>query len=74
MTDDLGKLFILIGFLFLLIGIAWSIGGKFLNFDKLPGDINIDKGNFKFYFPLGTSILLSIILSLLIWIFINLRK
>lgn len=74
MVNEISKLFILIGIIFLVVGIAWNFGSKFLNFGKLPGDIAVNKGNFKFYFPLGTSILISVILSLLFWIIFNFRK
>ncbi|MGX9932079.1 DUF2905 domain-containing protein [Virgibacillus salarius] len=60
---NIGKLFILLGLLFLVIGIIWTIIGK------LPGDITIKKGNFVFHFPIVTSIAVSIILTLLFYIF-----
>jgi len=69
MMEDVGKLFLVIGLLFVIIGIVWTFGGKYLGFGKLPGDIAVEKENFRFYFPLASSIILSIILSLLLWIF-----
>lgn len=61
---DFGKLFILIGAAFLLIGVAYSFG-----FRGLPGDIAVQKKNFTFFFPLATSIVLSLLLSLLLYLF-----
>lgn len=69
MIDSFGKILILIG-----VGLV-ALGGLFLLLKhipfpgKLPGDILIQKKNFTFYFPLGTSILLSILLSLILYFF-----
>ncbi len=62
------KILIGIGIAITAIGIAWLILGKFIPFGKLPGDIAIEKENVRFYFPLGTSILLSVVLSLLMYV------
>jgi len=61
----MGKLFIFIGIIFIMIGIIIMF---FKNLPTLPGDILIKKENFTFYFPITTSILISIILSLILWI------
>lgn len=66
--DSLGKLIILIGIGLVIIGLLITFGSKF-GFGRLPGDIFIDKGNFKFFFPITTSIILSLLLSLIIKIF-----
>ena len=58
------RYFILMGALFLLIGLVLAIGGRF-NLGRLPGDIIIKRENFTFYFPVMTGIILSILLSLL---------
>ncbi len=65
MNHDLGKILIVIGGLILIIGVILSIYGKIPFLGKLPGDIKIEKENFTFYFPIATSILISIILSLI---------
>ncbi|HKO00509.1 MAG: DUF2905 domain-containing protein [Acidobacteria bacterium] len=65
---DLGRLLILLGGVLLLAGIALTAFGR-LGLGRLPGDIVYRRGNFSFYFPLMTSILLSIVLSLLLWLF-----
>jgi len=64
-----GKILIAIGLFLVFIGLFLTFGGKFPWLGKLPGDIRIERGNFSFYFPLGTSVLLSLILSLLLWLF-----
>ena len=65
---DLGRLLILFGALLLVMGVVLTLGGK-VGLGKLPGDLVYRRGNFSFYFPLMTSILLSIVLSLLLWLF-----
>jgi len=50
------QLLIVFGLFLIGIGIFWHFGGKYFHFGNLPGDIKIEKENFKLYFPLGTSI------------------
>ncbi len=59
---------ILIGLALLVIGLAWPWLGK-LPLGRLPGDIVIDRPSFKLYVPITTMILLSALLSLLLWLF-----
>ncbi len=40
-----------------------------LRLGRLPGDLRVERGNFRFYFPLATSILVSVVLSFLLWLF-----
>jgi hypothetical protein len=65
----LGKMLILLGVFIILIGLLLLIGEKIPWVGRLPGDIIIRKKNFTFYFPLTTSILISIILTLLFTLF-----
>jgi hypothetical protein len=58
----------LVGGVLLLAGIALNAFGG-LGLGRLPGDFVYRRGNFTFYFPIVTSILLSIVLSLLLWLF-----
>ena len=53
----------------LLLGALFTVGGRIPWLGRLPGDIAIERENFRIYFPLGTSILLSILLSLVAWLF-----
>ena len=59
---------IFLGAILILIGLVWPWLSK-LGIGHLPGDIHIKRGNFDFYFPLTSSIIASIVLSLLFWIF-----
>jgi len=62
----LGVVMIILGGIFLLLG---NLSGKVPWIGRLPGDIYIERGNWSFYFPLATSIILSIILTLLFSLF-----
>jgi len=62
------KVFILIGVIFILIGLFYPYLSS-LGLGKLPGDIVIERKNFNFYFPITTSIILSILISLLFKVF-----
>ncbi|HBK69105.1 MAG TPA: DUF2905 domain-containing protein [Firmicutes bacterium] len=68
-SGALGRLFMVTGLCLLLIGILFHWGGKIFGLGRLPGDILIRRGNFTFYFPLGTCILLSIVVSLALALF-----
>nr|WP_170295529.1 DUF2905 domain-containing protein [Chengkuizengella sediminis] len=59
---------IIIGAALILVGVVWQVGGRFLQLGKLPGDIFIEKENFKFYFPITTCILISVAVSLIFYI------
>jgi hypothetical protein len=63
------KMLIGLGFFLIILGGLWHFGSKFLPLGRLPGDIAIERENFKLYFPLGTSILISVILSLVFYLF-----
>jgi hypothetical protein len=65
----LGKMLILLGVFIILIGFLLLVGEKIPWIGRLPGDIIIRKKNFTFYFPIVTSILISIILTLLFTLF-----
>jgi Protein of unknown function (DUF2905) len=60
------KLLISLGLIFLLLGVVWPLLSK-LPFGRLPGDIYIERENFSFYFPLMTGLLVSVVLSLILW-------
>jgi len=65
----LGKMLILIGVFIIAIGVLLLMGEKIPWIGKLPGDIIIKKERFTFYFPITTSIVISIILTLLFALF-----
>jgi hypothetical protein len=66
---ELGKLLIGIGGLLALVGVVLVLTGGFGLLGRLPGDIHVERGSWSFYFPLGTSIVLSVVLSLLFMLF-----
>lgn len=68
--QNTAKWIILIGVVICLIGIGYYFFGNKLGFiGKLPGDIRIERENFKFYFPITTMILFTILINILIKIF-----
>ncbi|HEY5512787.1 MAG TPA: DUF2905 domain-containing protein [Geomonas sp.] len=66
---SLGKSLIVIGLVIALIGVILTVAGKIPWLGRLPGDIYVKRENFTFYFPLATSIIISIILSFILWLF-----
>lgn len=64
----MAKWLIILGIIFILIGLIWPWLSR-LGLGHLPGDIHVKRDGFDFYFPLTTSILVSLILSLLFWAF-----
>jgi len=62
------RIFIALGALFVLIGFAWPWLSR-LPLGRLPGDIVVDRPGMKFFFPITTMIIVSIVLSLLMWLF-----
>ena len=64
--SGLGKFLILIGVVIVALGLLLTLLPKLPYLGKLPGDIYIKKGNFTFYFPLATCILLSILLTIIL--------
>ena len=59
---------IIIGLVILALGLLWPLIQK-LGLGRLPGDIAVERENFSFYFPIVTSIVISLVLSLLFWLF-----
>jgi hypothetical protein len=70
---DLGKILLGLGLVMILLGgillVAGNSAGKVPWLGRLPGDISIERETWRFYFPLGTSVLVSVVLSLLVWLF-----
>ncbi|WP_306534013.1 DUF2905 domain-containing protein [Geobacter sp.] len=65
----LGRSLIVFGLIIVAVGVILIFAGKIPWVGRLPGDIYVKRGNFTFYFPLATSILISVILSLILWLF-----
>ena len=70
----MGKLLIIVGIVCILLGLFITYSNKLPFLGKLPGDISVDRGNFKIYFPLTTSIIISIIISLLLFLYHRLKN
>jgi len=64
----MAKWLIIVGIIFILVGAAWPWLSK-LGIGHLPGDINIERKGFSFYFPITSSIIISLVLSIIFWIF-----
>ena len=65
----LGRILIFIGLSIVVLGLLLSFSGKVPLIGRLPGDIVFRRENFTFYFPLATSIVLSLLLTVLLWLF-----
>lgn len=72
MTDQIGKLLIFFGSVIVLTGLLIIMIGK-SPLGRLPGDIVIKKDNFTFFFPLTTCILISVLLTVILWVLSRLR-
>lgn len=66
---DVGKLLVVFGVLIALAGVVLMLAGRVPWLGRLPGDIHVQRGGWTFYFPLATSLLLSLVLTLVLWIF-----
>ncbi len=65
--EQLGKSLLIAGVVLSALGLLMMVGGRIPWLGKLPGDFLIQKKNFTFYFPLATSILISLVLTLIFW-------
>jgi hypothetical protein len=66
--NDIGKILIVIGLSIAGFGaLIWLADKAGFPLGRLPGDIRIERENFKFYFPLATSLLISLVLTFLVW-------
>jgi len=67
--NDLGRYLVVIGLVIAFVGaLLWAGVGKGW-FGRLPGDINLERANVSFHFPIVTCLLLSVLLSFLMWLF-----
>ncbi len=67
--QSIGKLLLIGGAFLIIMGLFFLFGDKLPFLGKLPGDIIIKKKNFTFYFPIVTSIILSLFISLILYLF-----
>ncbi len=66
--NDVGKLLIVSGLLIAVVGVILVLAGRLPWLGRLPGDVYIQRGNWTFYFPLATSIVVSLALTTLFWL------
>ena len=64
----IGRFLIIAGIVLIAVGLLWPWLSR-LGLGRLPGDIVIERENFRFYFPIVTSLVVSVVLTLLIWFF-----
>jgi hypothetical protein len=73
-VPGLGRTLIIFGAVLIAVGVAVLLGPKLPWLGRLPGDIHYQRDNFRFYFPLGTSLVVSIILTLLLNILLRIFR
>jgi len=67
--SEFGKTLIFFGLILVIVGVILSLSGKLPWVGNLPGDISIQRGRFTFYFPVTTCVLISLIVSLVLYFF-----
>jgi len=67
--QHIGKMLVMLGLVITAIGGVLVLAGRIPWLGRLPGDILVQRKHFTFYFPLATSILISVLLTLLFWLF-----
>ena len=65
---ELGRVLIVLGAVIVVVGVGLVFLDRLPWVGRLPGDIHVERGNWTFHFPLGTSILLSVVLTLVFWL------
>ena len=63
----MSRVLIIFGVVLIAVGLLWPVLSK-LGFGRLPGDIVIERENFRLYIPIATSIIVSVLLGLLLWL------
>ncbi|WP_088343133.1 MULTISPECIES: DUF2905 domain-containing protein [Rhodomicrobium] len=63
----MGKALIIAGIVLIVAGLLWGYAGR-LGLGRLPGDIVIERENFRLYLPIVTSLLISLVLSVILWL------
>lgn len=68
---SLGRMLLLLGAVLALVGVLLVVAERFpgLRIGRLPGDISVERDRFRLYVPIGTSIAISIVLTLVLWLF-----
>ena len=66
---DLGKALVLLGILLTVVGVLMLLASRVSWIGRLPGDVHVQRDNWSFYFPITTSIVISVVISLLLYLF-----
>jgi hypothetical protein len=66
---EFGKILIFIGLLLAILGFVFIFGNKIPFIGRLPGDIAVERRNYSFYFPVATCIIISVVISFILWLF-----
>jgi hypothetical protein len=66
---EFGKILIFIGLLLAILGFVFIFGNKIPFIGRLPGDIAVERRNYSFYFPVTTCIIISVVISFILWLF-----
>jgi hypothetical protein len=64
---SVSRFLVILGLVLVVLGLLWPLIGK-LGLGRLPGDIVIERENFRLYVPLGSSLLVSAVLSVILWL------
>jgi hypothetical protein len=64
----MGRWLIIAGVVLIVVGLAWPLITK-LGLGRLPGDIHVEREGYSFYFPIVTGLIISVVLSLILWFF-----
>ena len=66
---EIGRTLIILGIVIIALGVLFTFGGKIPWLGHLPGDIHLERGRFSFYFPITTCIVISALISLVLYLF-----
>jgi hypothetical protein len=66
--NDVGRALVVMGLVVAVVGVVLMVAGRVPWLGRLPGDLYIQRGNWSFYFPLATSIVVSVLLTVVIWL------
>ncbi len=66
--NELGRALVVLGVVIVVVGLGLVFFDRVPWIGRLPGDIHVERGNWTFYVPIGTSILVSILLTLVLWL------
>ena len=70
----MARALIAVGLALVALGLLWHVGGRYLPFGRLPGDLRIERESFRLYVPLATCIALSVVASVVLWLIGKIRR